>query len=299
MAELTKEERRLISIILTVPVRFVDDPNTAFGEIPVYMPQHQAENIARAIAAAPPSTPEPRAEGEDAAIGMDNREILGKMVRHVWVQWAKEQPAPKASWLMPWESLTEPDKEVDRRIGEALVNFANASYRTIINNQEHELRRLRAPAGQQPVGGCKICGATVLDYNNADEYLKDGVFGFEGNRKISKKHMEKIIEAQNSTAYKDVIVRTSATPSTLAADREGLERWLHAWREKYLNRSRAPIADLPEFAEWLSNDLFSSGTVSPWPTRDELLVKITSRWGDGPGFVADAIIALSPARGKE
>jgi len=50
-----------------------------------------------------------------------NREELGKLVRAVWIGWAKEQPNPKPSWLKPWEELSEPDREVDRRIGETLA----------------------------------------------------------------------------------------------------------------------------------------------------------------------------------
>lgn len=49
------------------------------------------------------------------------REALGEIVRGVWIQWAKEQPSLKPSWLVPWEGLSEPDKEVDRRIGVALA----------------------------------------------------------------------------------------------------------------------------------------------------------------------------------
>lgn len=49
-----------------------------------------------------------------------DRESLGQMVRRVWVDWASEQASPKPSWLVPWEGLAEPDREVDRRIGEAL-----------------------------------------------------------------------------------------------------------------------------------------------------------------------------------
>jgi hypothetical protein len=45
------------------------------------------------------------------------KERVGKFVREIWVEWAQEQPDPKPSWLKPWEELTEPEKEVDRRIG--------------------------------------------------------------------------------------------------------------------------------------------------------------------------------------
>ena len=50
-----------------------------------------------------------------------DREHLGRIVREVWIAWAKEQPNPKPSWLVPWEGLSEPDKEVDRRIGKRLA----------------------------------------------------------------------------------------------------------------------------------------------------------------------------------
>lgn len=56
-----------------------------------------------------------------------DRETLGRIVREVWIEWANEQPNPKASWLVPWDGLSEPDKEVDRRIGERLAAFAMAS----------------------------------------------------------------------------------------------------------------------------------------------------------------------------
>ncbi len=51
------------------------------------------------------------------------RELLGKRVRSCWVQWAREQPNPKPSWLLPWDKLSEPDREVDRRIGEELYRI--------------------------------------------------------------------------------------------------------------------------------------------------------------------------------
>lgn len=50
----------------------------------------------------------------------DERETFGREVRAEWVAWAREQPNPKPSWLKPWEELTEPEREVDRRIGTRL-----------------------------------------------------------------------------------------------------------------------------------------------------------------------------------
>lgn len=52
-----------------------------------------------------------------------SREALGRAVRDIWVEWAKEQPTPKPTWLKPWDALPEPDKEVDRRIGEKLFEL--------------------------------------------------------------------------------------------------------------------------------------------------------------------------------
>lgn len=52
---------------------------------------------------------------------MADREALGRLVREAWAAWAREQPAPKPSWLVPWEEISEAEREVDRRIGEALA----------------------------------------------------------------------------------------------------------------------------------------------------------------------------------
>lgn len=51
------------------------------------------------------------------------RESLGRQVRKVWLAWANEQPSPKSSWLLSWESLSDADREVDCRIGEALASI--------------------------------------------------------------------------------------------------------------------------------------------------------------------------------
>jgi hypothetical protein len=58
--------------------------------------------------------------------GRDIRETLGRIVRDAWVAWAKEQPEPKSGWLDPWDMLPEPIKEVDRRIGMAVLDFLHA-----------------------------------------------------------------------------------------------------------------------------------------------------------------------------
>jgi hypothetical protein len=52
---------------------------------------------------------------------MPDREALGRRVREVWVEWAREQPGPKPSHLVGWDDLDEGNREVDMRIGEALA----------------------------------------------------------------------------------------------------------------------------------------------------------------------------------
>ncbi len=47
-----------------------------------------------------------------------DRDTFGQHVREAWVRWAEKQPSPKPSWLVPYEQLSEPDKEADRQIGE-------------------------------------------------------------------------------------------------------------------------------------------------------------------------------------
>jgi hypothetical protein len=51
-----------------------------------------------------------------------NRDDLGRIVRKAWVRWARMQPDPKPSWLVPYDELSEADKEADRQIGEAVAS---------------------------------------------------------------------------------------------------------------------------------------------------------------------------------
>lgn len=51
------------------------------------------------------------------------REALGRFVREAWVRWAETQLSPKPSWLVPYDELSEADKEADRQIGEAVARW--------------------------------------------------------------------------------------------------------------------------------------------------------------------------------
>jgi hypothetical protein len=55
-----------------------------------------------------------------------NRDDLGRIVREAWCRWACAQPDPKPSWLVPWESLPESDREADRLIAEAVLAHTNS-----------------------------------------------------------------------------------------------------------------------------------------------------------------------------
>lgn len=52
-----------------------------------------------------------------ASITENYRDRLGRMVRDLWISWAERQPDPKPSWLVPYDQLSESDKEADRVIG--------------------------------------------------------------------------------------------------------------------------------------------------------------------------------------
>jgi hypothetical protein len=52
------------------------------------------------------------------------RDALGRLVRDAWIRWAHTQPEPKPSWLVPYDDLSEPDKEADRQIGETVARWA-------------------------------------------------------------------------------------------------------------------------------------------------------------------------------
>ena len=62
----------------------------------------------------------------------DTRDRLGRRVREIWIVWAREQPNQKASWLVPYDDLTEPEKEVDRRIGAAIWGDCVAGFSSVI-----------------------------------------------------------------------------------------------------------------------------------------------------------------------
>lgn len=90
----------------------------------------------------------------------DELEALGRAVRACWVEWAKKQPDPKPSWLMPWEQLDDAQKEVDRLIGARVaavtMRTANLVARQAIDRFLMQLARARqahAPAPPASANG--------------------------------------------------------------------------------------------------------------------------------------------------
>lgn len=71
--------------------------------------------------------------GNEPELDSPDPETLGRRVREIYVEWAREQPDPKPSWLVPWDQLDPGQKEVDIRIGLALYSLglnATAAERT-------------------------------------------------------------------------------------------------------------------------------------------------------------------------
>jgi hypothetical protein len=66
-----------------------------------------------------------------------SEESLGRLVREVWVKWAREQPdvGEHPNWVLPWEALGERDREVDRRIGQAVAGEALRLVSAVIESE--------------------------------------------------------------------------------------------------------------------------------------------------------------------
>jgi hypothetical protein len=77
-----------------------------------------------------------------------NRDYLGRLVREAWVRWAEKQQDPKPTWLVPYDKLCEPDKEVDRQIGVDLARIGAATW--VADNRFDLVAALTPQGGQKP-----------------------------------------------------------------------------------------------------------------------------------------------------
>lgn len=104
----------------------VSPPERQWWHPPEPLPDIGMHHVFSEVAVTAPDPAARSDAGDGPALGEDARERYGRLVRETWIGWAREQPNPKPSWLVPWEGLSEPDREVDRRIGEALAVQARA-----------------------------------------------------------------------------------------------------------------------------------------------------------------------------
>ena len=78
----------------------------------------------------------------------------GRLVRETWVAWAREQPDPKPSWLVPWELLDEQSREADRCIGEDAAAEGQAELVRWLRRERASMERQASagdPADDDPV----------------------------------------------------------------------------------------------------------------------------------------------------
>jgi hypothetical protein len=71
-------------------------------------------------------------------VSIPSRDDWGRMVREIWIRWARHQPHCKPTWLTPYEDLSEADKEVDRRIGVGIAHAAVAISRRFLSAFKHD-----------------------------------------------------------------------------------------------------------------------------------------------------------------
>lgn len=93
---------------------------------------------------APPAGRE-QGPGDAAA----RREAGGRIVREAWIRWARTHPDPKPSWLVPYDELSEHDREADRQIYEACVASCEPLPRDIAD-ASRVLSWARDPARKSP-----------------------------------------------------------------------------------------------------------------------------------------------------
>jgi hypothetical protein len=97
------------------------------------------------------------------------RERLGRRVREVWVEWAKRQPNPKPSWLLPYDALSEADKEADRCIGSAIWGDSVAEVQNAIASLSAQL----ASVGKERDEARYELNQAMTDYFAAEQRARD------------------------------------------------------------------------------------------------------------------------------
>jgi hypothetical protein len=147
-----------------------------------------------------------------SVIQAPDREILGRRVREVWVAWAKEQASPKPSWLVPWEGLSELDKEVDRRIGAELFLIGFAVGKPLTSDA--------LPVGK-PLASDALPQATDDEVERIGEDAYEKAWGRSSCENSRRKAFRAVAEHVRREQKEQVATKASEQLLTLAAPVEG------------------------------------------------------------------------------
>ena len=122
-------------------------------------------------------------------------EEVGKLVREIWIKWAREQPVIKPSWTQPWEALSEPDREVDRRIGFELFRMGylagRASRQARIDSHEAYIKKLD--------GLIEEVGGITVSCINPYEDLKRALIALKTRANEAEAKVAHMVQAGNKT----------------------------------------------------------------------------------------------------
>lgn len=148
------------------------------------------------------------------AISTD-RETLGRFVREAWVRWAQTQPSPKPTWLVPYDDLSEPDKEADRQIGEAVARW------TLIHDAANFA--LTAPSERPVPNACRdLLLSAISDWKAPYEVAK--IVNYSGEPGVISKTLRKLVadgfaeHHEGNNTYR--AIERPANPITKGRDHE-------------------------------------------------------------------------------
>jgi len=204
-------------------------------------------------------------------IGSEEAEQLGKVVRDAWVKWAKTRPEAKPSWLVEWEALpsSDPQREVDILIGQAVSNFLLEKLDAVLDKHESKIGgRYCAPiqdrfdfvirsykdTATQSLAASKSFRDDMLTYFRAMSMIVDMAAnaGTHSEKNARLRGMSEIIE-QAITKLRDQEFNFRRS-------------W---WHEKDIFRSDYPVRELMGQIHKLQNELAQLRGEKPAPEVEE------------------------------
>lgn len=202
------------------------------------------------------------------------RELVGRMVRQIWVEWAREQPYAKPEWLDPWEQLDDGQREVDMRIGEALFEAGRkaGSDHEVIEGLTREVRIAERAREQIEATLDRVLGARSED--GAGQGMAADVELLAERHEQAKADLKRLTEAARFDRESERLAREAAE-----AKAQGLERERDRLQEALAGRQQAedgtPAGEIRACAqrliEWC-NDREASPTIAGYVVAD--LVKV-------------------------